>query len=34
MIRRAMAEDFSWDRSAEVYEKAYTQAIANKQSRG
>jgi starch synthase len=34
MIRRAMAEDFSWDRSAELYEAAYARAIANKRARG
>ena len=32
MIQAAMAEDFSWDRSAAVYESMYEQAIANKTS--
>ncbi len=30
MIQAAMAEDFSWERSAGQYEAAYAQAIANK----
>jgi starch synthase len=30
MIRSAMAQDFSWERSARQYEKLYQQAIANK----
>jgi starch synthase len=34
MIAAAMAEDFSWDRSAAQYEAAYAQAIANKKSLG
>jgi glycogen synthase len=32
MIRTAMRQDYSWDRSAAVYEQAYIQAIANKQT--
>ena len=32
MVRRAMAEDFSWDRSAALYETAYVHAIANKRA--
>ena len=34
MITAAMRQDFSWDRSAAVYEQAYIQAIANKQAAG
>ena len=34
MIASAMAEDFSWDHSASVYEAAYAQAIANKKALG
>ena len=34
MVRAAMAEDFSWDRSAAQYEAAYAQAIANKKRLG
>ena len=34
MIQAAMAEDFSWDRSAAQYEAAYAQAIANKKRLG
>jgi starch synthase len=34
MIEAAMAEDFSWDRSAARYEAAYAQAIANKMGLG
>jgi starch synthase len=32
MIAAAMAQDFSWQRSADTYELAYTQAIANKRA--
>jgi starch synthase len=32
MIHAAMDEDFSWNRSAEIYEAAYARAIANKYS--
>jgi starch synthase len=32
MIERAMAEDFSWERSAATYELAYAKAIANKRA--
>ena len=34
MIQAAMAEDFSWERSAAQYEGAYAQAIANKKHLG
>jgi starch synthase len=34
LIQAAMAEDFSWDRSATQYEAAYEQAIANKRRLG
>ena len=34
MITAAMRQDFSWERSAAVYEQAYLQAIANKQAAG
>jgi starch synthase len=34
MIAAAMAQDFSWERSAAIYEQAYAQAIANKQTLG
>ena len=34
LIQAAMAEDFSWERSAGQYEAAYLQAIANKKSLG
>jgi starch synthase len=30
MIQTAMAQDYSWDRSAEAYVAAYEQAMANK----
>jgi starch synthase len=30
MVQAAMAEDFSWRRSAEIYEAAYARAIVNK----
>ena len=30
MIQTAMAQDYSWDRSAEAYVDAYEQAMANK----
>ena len=30
MIQQAMAQDYSWDRSAEEYVAAYQRAIANK----
>jgi len=30
MIHSAMSQDFSWDRSAKLYEQAYNQAIENK----
>ena len=32
MIKAAMAQDFSWERSAAAYESLYDQAIANKAS--
>ncbi|MCX7938394.1 MAG: hypothetical protein N2545_03020, partial [Thermoflexales bacterium] len=31
LIRNAMAQDFSWERSARAYEAAYARAIENKQ---
>jgi starch synthase len=34
MISAAMQQDFSWDRSAAVYEQAYARAIANKRRAG
>jgi starch synthase len=34
MVAAAMAEDFSWERNAAIYEQAYAQAIANKQMFG
>ena len=32
MIRAAMAQDFSWERSAKAYERLYERAIANKRA--
>ena len=32
MMAAAMAQDFCWERSASVYEQAYAQAMANKQT--
>jgi starch synthase len=32
MMGAAMAQDFSWQRSADNYELAYAQAIANKRA--
>jgi glycogen synthase len=32
MIQAAMHEDFSWNRSAAIYEAAYARAIVNKYS--
>lgn len=34
MIAAAMAEDYSWERSAKAYESAYARAIANKKALG
>jgi starch synthase len=34
MITRAMAQDFSWDRSAGTWGQAYAQALANKRANG
>jgi starch synthase len=34
LIAAAMAQDFSWDRSADIWEQAYARALASKRANG